>query len=78
MSLSSDTYIKVIFTNFDTAVNTYIYNGYSALMGYVNVYLAALVVAAIIMKGYKLWFTDDVKLKEFAVFVFKVAFIYFG
>lgn len=77
MSLSPDTYVRVIFTNFDAAVNTYIYNGYSALMSYVNVYLAALVVAAIIMKGYKLWFSDDVKLKEFAVFVFKVAFIYF-
>ena len=77
MSISSDTYVKILFTDFDAAVKNYIYDGYNALMSYVNVYLASLIIAAIIFMGYKLWFTDDLKIKDFAYFVAKVSFIYF-
>lgn len=70
-------FILPYFKEIDALLNNYVYNGYQALMGYIQLPLGVLMVMAIGFLGYQCYTSDNVRVKDFYSFSFKFAFIYF-
>lgn len=76
MILTKD-FIAPYFKEIDVLLNNYVYNGYQALMHYIQLPLGVLMVLAIGFLGYQCYTSDNVRVKDFYSFSFKFAFIYF-
>lgn len=78
MYIPIDAFIEPYFTELDKVLDNYVYNGYQALMHYIQIPLGLLVVLAISIVGYRVWTNvgGEMRMSDFFAFFFKVSFIY--
>ena len=77
MAIASDDFILPLFKQVDLILNNFVYNGYQALVSYIQLPLGALVLLGVIILGWRTYLgMGNISLADYAKFVVSVGLIY--